>query len=61
MRLATHKLPDTIPVFEAWETLSGVFFLQYVLIVHLHALLLDPTPDIFVLFTRCKRRIGFVL
>ena len=48
---ASHKRLDTIPVFEAWETPSGVVFLQHVIIVRLHALLLDPTQDIFVLFT----------
>jgi len=51
---ASHELLEAIPVFEAWETQSGVFFLQHVVIVRLHAVLLDPTLDIFVLFTRRK-------
>src|SRR5882757_9962233 len=58
---ASHELLDAIPVFEAWETQRGVFFLQHVVIVRLHALLLDPTLDIFVLFTRRKRVVGIVL
>jgi len=57
----SHEPPDAIPVFEAWETQSSVFFLQHVVIVRLHALLLDPTLDIFVLFTRRKRLVGSVL
>jgi len=40
---------------------SGVFFFQYVVIVSLHALLLDPTLDICVLFTRRKRVVRIVL
>jgi hypothetical protein len=52
---ASHKLLDTIPIFEAWETQSDVFLLQHIVIVRLHTLLLDPTLDIFVLFTRCRR------
>jgi hypothetical protein len=58
---ASHELLDAIPVFEAWETQSGVFFLRHVVIVRLHAVLLDPTLDIFVLFTRRKRVVGIVL
>jgi hypothetical protein len=58
---ASHELLDAILVFEPWETLSGVFFIQHVVIVHFHALLLDPTLDIFVLFTRHKRVVGIVL
>jgi hypothetical protein len=51
---AGHEVLDTIPVFEAWEMQSGVFFLLQVVIVHLHVFLLDPTLDLFLLFTRCK-------
>jgi hypothetical protein len=57
----SHELLVAIPIFEAWETQSGVFFLQHVVIVHLHALLLHPTLDIFVLFTRRKRVVGIFL
>ena len=55
---ASNQPLDTIPVFDASETQSGVFFLQHVVIVRLHTLLLDPTLDIFVLFTRRKRVVG---
>ena len=41
-------------VFEPWETQYGVFFLQNLVVVRLHALLVYPTLDIFVLFTRHK-------
>jgi len=61
IRHASHKLLDAIPVFEPWEMQSGVFFLQHIVIVHLHALLLDPTLDVFVLFMRGKRVVGIVL
>jgi hypothetical protein len=40
---------------------TGVFCLQHVVIVRLHAFLLDPTLDIFVLFTLCKWLVGIVL
>jgi hypothetical protein len=52
---------DIIPIFEALETQSGVFLLQQVVIVRLHALLLDHTLDIYVLLTRRKRVVGIVL
>jgi hypothetical protein len=58
---ASHELLDTIPVFEAWETQSCVFFLQHVVIVHLHTLLHDPTLDILVLFMRRKLVVGIDL
>ena len=58
---ASHVLLDAIPVFEAWETQSGVFFLQHVVIVRLHACLLDLTLDLFVLSTHCERLVGIVL
>jgi hypothetical protein len=58
---ASHQLLEAIPVCEAWETQSVVFFLQHVVIVRLHTLLLDPTLDIFVLITRRKRAVGIVL
>jgi hypothetical protein len=57
----SQQLLDAIPTFEAGETQSGVFFLQYVLVVHFHTLLLDITLDIFVLFTCRKRVVGIVL
>jgi len=59
--LASHDLLDAIPVVEAWETPSGVFFFQHVVIVRLHTLLLEPTLDIFVLLTSRKRVVGIVL
>jgi hypothetical protein len=58
---ASHELLDAIPVFEVWETQSGDFFLQHIVIVRLHALLLDPILDIFVLFTSRKQVVGIVL
>jgi hypothetical protein len=58
---ASQKLLDAIPIFEDWEMQTGVFCLQHVVIVRLHAFLLDPTLDIFVLFTLCKRLVGIVL
>jgi len=58
---ASHELLDAIPVFKAWEMQSCVFFLQHVVIVRLHTLLLDPTLDIFVLFTRHEWVVGIVL
>ena len=57
----SHDLLNAISVFEAWEMRSGVSFLQPVVIVRLDAFLLDPTLDIFVLFTRRKRIVGIVL
>jgi hypothetical protein len=54
-------LLDTIAVFESWETLRGVFFLQHVVMLSLYALLLDSTLDNFVLFTRRKWIVGIVL
>jgi len=57
---ASHELLDAIPICEAWEAQSGVFFLQYVVKVRLRELILDPTLDIFVLFTRRKRVVGIV-
>ena len=57
----SHELLDFIPDFEASETQIGVFFLQHVVIVRIHALPLDPTLDIFVLFTRRKQVVRMVL
>jgi hypothetical protein len=54
-------LLDAIPLFEASDMQSGVFFPQHIVIVRLHALLLDPTLGIFVLFTRHKRIVAIVL
>jgi hypothetical protein len=58
---ASHELVHATPVWEAWVTQRGVFFLQHVGIVHLHTLLHDPTLDIFLLFTRRKWVVGIVL
>ena len=58
---ASHELLDAILAFEAWEMQSGVFFLQHIIRVCLHSLLLDPTLEIFVLFTCGKRVVGIVL
>jgi len=57
---ASHELLHAIPVFEASEMQIGVFFLQHIVIVRLHALLLDPRLDIFVLFTRRKWTVAIV-
>ena len=58
---ASHELLDTIHVFEAWETHSGVIFLQHVVIVCLHTLLVDPRLRIFVLFMYRKQVVGIDL
>jgi hypothetical protein len=60
IRDASHNTLDTITVIEAWETQSSVVFLQHVVIVRLHTLLLDPTLDVSVRFTRRKRVVGIV-
>jgi len=52
---ASHELLDTIAIVEAWEKQSGVFFLQHVVIVRLHSILLDPPLDMFLLCTCCKQ------
>jgi len=57
----SHDLLDAITILEAWDTRSCIFFLQHIVIVHLHTLLHDPTLDIFVLFTRHKWVVGVVL
>ena len=61
MLYVSHEEVDAIPVFEAGEMQSGVCTVQHVVIVCLHALLLDPTLDIFVLFTQRTMVVGFVL
>jgi len=61
IRHHSHKLLDSVPILEAWEKQSGVFCLLHVVIVHLQAVLLDPTLDIFVLFTCRKCVVGIVL
>jgi hypothetical protein len=48
-------------VFQAWATQSGVFLLPHVVLVRLHALLLDLTQDIFVLFAHRKWIVANVL
>jgi hypothetical protein len=57
----SHVLLDAIPICEAWEMESSIVFLQHVVIVRLHALHLDRTLDIFVLFTRRKQVVRIVL
>jgi hypothetical protein len=59
-----HASPDLVhvtPVWEAWVMQRGVFFFQHIVILHLPTLLLDPTLDIFLLFTRRKWVVGIVL
>jgi hypothetical protein len=58
---ASHELLDSITVFEPWEMQSGVSIRQPSVIVNLYSLLLDPTLDIFVQFTRRKLVLGIVL
>jgi len=58
---ASHELLDTIPIFEAFQTQSGVSFLQHVVIVRLYALLFDSTLDIFVVFKCCKQEVRIAL
>ena len=58
---ASHELLNAIPVFVVWETQCLVFFVQHIVIVCLHTILLNPTLDIFVLFARCKQVVGIVL
>ena len=38
-----------------------MLFLQHVVIVRLHAFLLDPTVDVFGLFTHCEWVVVIVL
>ena len=61
IRQANHQLLDSIPIFESSETENGVWFHQQNIIVRLHALFLDSTLDIFVLFARCNMAVGIVL
>jgi len=58
---ASRDLGGSIALLEAWETQSGVIFIQDVVIVCLHTHHLDPTVDISVLPTRCKRVVGIDL
>jgi len=58
---ACHELLDAIPISESCETQSHLFYLQHDVIVHLQALLLDPTLNIFEHFTRRKWVVGIVL
>jgi hypothetical protein len=57
----SHELLYTITVGESKEMQSDDSFRQHVVLVRLHAFLLDPTLDISVLFTHRKRVLGFVL
>jgi len=56
-----HKLLDVIPRLDVWEMQTSVLFLQHIVIVCLHALVLNLTLDIFVLFTRREWVVGIVL
>jgi hypothetical protein len=56
-----HELLHTVPAFEGWDTQSSVFIFHRIAIVPPHTLLLGPTVDIVVLFTRRKQVIGIVL
>jgi hypothetical protein len=58
---ASHEFLDANPISEAWETESGVFFLQHVVIVPLHAILQNSAMDIFVLFTSYTQVVQIVL
>jgi hypothetical protein len=58
---ASHKRLDAISDFEILEMQSGVFFLQQLFIVRLHAFLFDRTLDIFLLCTQRKCEVGIVL
>jgi len=57
---ASHGPLDTISIFDAWQIQSRVFLSQHVVIVCLHSHLLDPTLDIFGLFTHRKHVVGIV-
>jgi len=58
---ASHEILDALPIVEAWQTQSSVFLLQHVVTVPLHTLHLDPTLDVFVLFTRSEREVGIAV
>lgn len=58
---ASHEVLDAIPIFEAWETYTGVFFHQQVVIVRLHTCLSDSTPVIVELLTDCEQVVRRVL
>jgi hypothetical protein len=47
---ASHEHLVAIPVFEAWETQSDVFFLQHIVRVRPHSLCVDLTLDICEVF-----------
>jgi hypothetical protein len=61
IRHVIRELLDAITVFEPWDTHSGVFFLQHVVIVRLDVNLLDPTLDILVLSTGRELVVGKIL
>jgi hypothetical protein len=52
---------NAIPVFEASETQSGVFFLQHSVIVRLHTLPFEATLGEFIFFAGRKRVIEIAL
>jgi len=58
---ASHKVLDAIPMLKASGMQCGVFFLQLVVIVCHHTIVLDPTPAIFVLLTHCKQVVGIFI
>ena len=57
----SHEFLHAIPILEAWETQSGVFFLRHIVIVCVHAHLLHATLHIFVRFMRNTWVGGIVL
>jgi hypothetical protein len=57
----SRERQDCIPVVEASETQSCAFVIQHVVIVRLHAMLLNPSMDICVLIMGRKRVEGIVL
>jgi len=66
LRAGSFRILETsfwtpLPCFGSWETQSGVFFLEHIVIARLHTRPLYPTQDIFVLFMHRKRVVGIVL
>jgi hypothetical protein len=60
IRHARHGLLDNIPVFAGFGMQRRVFFLQHIVIVRLHALLLYLTLYIFVLFP-CRKWVVMIV
>lgn len=61
IRYTCYELLDAIPAAESLKIQDSAFFLRHIVIVHLNALLLDSTLDIFVLFMRHKWEVGIVV